>query len=1254
MKYDIFISYKRRGSSSVTAAFIYDLLTRKGYSVFFDRKEIRQGKFDTQLFTHIQEAKDIIILLEDGSLASCFSDMKEAYKTDWFCMEIMHALENKKRIIPVLLEDYKMPSEKDLPAEMAALTKHNAISLDITELDEFYQKYLIDQEYLASKPRNIFLSHSDGEGVADFLFFSEGDCDIFEFGRQIGTIDANVDEEHPYSYPVKRSGEHKFRCLNNDTFEEKWITEIIESDTQKYVDIRWSLRLCLWDLTEEEIGKEEDPRNLYFWGKGLFEGTSKHDRDVHRAFLCMKRSAEMWNVDARDFLVDHVKSLLNKDVLNTDRIRWYEKAAEYGSDDAMELLGRCYDEGIDVPRDFKLALEYGTKALDLRLKKYGEENADVAMSYHNLGRVYALMERYNKSIECYQKAIKIREAVFGQDNAETANSYNNLTIVYIDKKNYKLALDACRAALRIRKNLLGEKNELTHLSYWQMGDIYSYMGDYEHSIAIYEQGLEIGSSNCAVALGKLYLDVIGDENSFEKAYDYLMKAVNMENAWAMSVIADLYYYGYRKHCLIDVSQAIQWYEKAAEGGNYYSMFMLGSYYQFRNDEAPDYEKSYVWYLKSSEGGSTSPLERIGDLYRMGCLDDPDHSLAFQWYSKAADADSPYGQSRLGDMYFQGHYVKKDYSTAFKWYMKAARQGYDTAYLIIGDMYFYGNGVDLDYQKAMEWYEKAADKGHPFSMFKVGKMFEEGMGVDLNYEEAFAWYQKAAGLGNQEAKDAIGDMYKFGNGVDQDYEKAYEWFLGSSSPYALAEIGDMYFNGSLGREADYQKAYEWYFRASQVGNSYAMGAIGHMYDVGLLGEVDMKKSFEWFVRAAEAGNPYAMRCLGLMYSNGEGIETDKATSYHWYVKAAEAGDSFAMRILGDMYRDGEGVFPDCDMAMEWYEKSVDEGDGSAAYAIAELYSGMYEYQGFEKDIDKCIFWHEKAFSLGHAYSADKLAELYLKGDDVEKNVDLALEWLTRASEVGSTLADNELGDLYLSGDNVEQDTEEAIRWYTKAAEAGNAYAMGQLGDCYYKPENGIQDIQTGFEWYSKAAEAGNDYAMFQLSFLYEKGDVVEKDVHKAIELCERVAELQLSGASYALHRLSSLYMENPEITDFQKALYWSEKYLEVCQNGLNSNDIGIAYNSVAWCYCELEDYSSAIEYAEKSVEFFEEGNTFSLSTAAALDTLGVALQGLGRDEEARRAYEKSFKVSDVFDDERGKQLIRERLEGLSKGALKEGN
>ena len=86
---DIFISYKMLSGSKATAAYIYDFLTKKGYQVFLDKHEIKQGEFDVQLYKYIDSAKDVIILLEERSLSSCFRSTERtrsiSYKDDWFC-----------------------------------------------------------------------------------------------------------------------------------------------------------------------------------------------------------------------------------------------------------------------------------------------------------------------------------------------------------------------------------------------------------------------------------------------------------------------------------------------------------------------------------------------------------------------------------------------------------------------------------------------------------------------------------------------------------------------------------------------------------------------------------------------------------------------------------------------------------------------------------------------------------------------------------------------------------------------------------------------------------------------------------------------------------------------------------------------------------------------------------------------------------------------------------------------------------------
>ena len=110
-RYDIFISYKRK--SLPTANNMYYRLTTRGYSTFFDLEEMGRDNFNVQLLNYIENAKDVFVILEEGSLDGCKQENWE--EKDWFCHEIAFALEKKKNIIPILLNGYQMPSQDFFP-----------------------------------------------------------------------------------------------------------------------------------------------------------------------------------------------------------------------------------------------------------------------------------------------------------------------------------------------------------------------------------------------------------------------------------------------------------------------------------------------------------------------------------------------------------------------------------------------------------------------------------------------------------------------------------------------------------------------------------------------------------------------------------------------------------------------------------------------------------------------------------------------------------------------------------------------------------------------------------------------------------------------------------------------------------------------------------------------------------------------------------------------------------------------------------
>lgn len=170
-KYDIFISYRR--TFFKTANLVATRLKNAGFKVFIDTEEMHSGKFDTQLYRHIENCKDFVLILSPGSLDRCNDE------NDWVRHEIMHALTCKKNIIPLLIDGFEWPAQ--MPKGMHDLNMYQ--SMQIADRPEQYS-WAIDQlssRYLASKAKKkssfngiLLLIVLALAGASAFLFFKGG------------------------------------------------------------------------------------------------------------------------------------------------------------------------------------------------------------------------------------------------------------------------------------------------------------------------------------------------------------------------------------------------------------------------------------------------------------------------------------------------------------------------------------------------------------------------------------------------------------------------------------------------------------------------------------------------------------------------------------------------------------------------------------------------------------------------------------------------------------------------------------------------------------------------------------------------------------------------------------------------------------------------------------------------------------------------------------------------------------------------
>lgn len=230
-KYDIFISYKRK--SLPTANNLYYRLITRGYSTFFDLEEMRRDNFNVQLLNYIENAIDVFVILEEGSLDACKQDN---WEKDWFCQEISFALEKKKNIIPILLNGYKMPSEDFFPDNLKELSLKNVPEFNFSFFEAYLDK-LVEKEYLLSKP------NLQEKSTSVFKFYSNENCQVYKEGKLVCSLEGMSDE--PYYLPVPRKGDYRFKAVNVITADKQLLKEHIGADEEKEVDIEWESRMPL-------------------------------------------------------------------------------------------------------------------------------------------------------------------------------------------------------------------------------------------------------------------------------------------------------------------------------------------------------------------------------------------------------------------------------------------------------------------------------------------------------------------------------------------------------------------------------------------------------------------------------------------------------------------------------------------------------------------------------------------------------------------------------------------------------------------------------------------------------------------------------------------------------------------------------------------------------------------------------------------------------------------------------------------------
>lgn len=183
--------------------------------------------------------------------------------------------------------------------------------------------------------------------------------------------------------------------------------------------------------------------------------------------------------------------------------------------------------------DYIKALEYSKKALRIYKKELGIENPDTAAVYNNIGGIYNSLGKYKLALKYYLLASEIFEQVLGKEHPDTAVTYNNIGYVYDNKCNFKKALEYYNLALKANEHSLGRSHPNTATSFNNIGAVYDNKGEWEIALDYYSMALKIYKKT----LGKKHPDTavtynnIGityeSKGSYNKALEYYHKGLDV-------------------------------------------------------------------------------------------------------------------------------------------------------------------------------------------------------------------------------------------------------------------------------------------------------------------------------------------------------------------------------------------------------------------------------------------------------------------------------------------------------------------------------------------------------------------------------------------------------------------------------------------------------------------------------------------------------------------------------------------------------
>src|SRR5579862_1301965 len=129
------------------------------------------------------------------------------------------------------------------------------------------------------------------------------------------------------------------------------------------------------------------------------------------------------------------------------------------------------------------ALEYYKLLVKESEKRYGPDDALLAMDLDKLASIYTDLGNYTQSEALHLRILKIRQRFYGAEHAEVANTMSRLGYCYLNMGKFDLAETWLKRAMDMRKKLFKETSWELANSHRGLGNLYKDQGKYAQAEA---------------------------------------------------------------------------------------------------------------------------------------------------------------------------------------------------------------------------------------------------------------------------------------------------------------------------------------------------------------------------------------------------------------------------------------------------------------------------------------------------------------------------------------------------------------------------------------------------------------------------------------------------------------------------------------------------------------------------------------------------------------------------------------------------